>query len=179
MTFSVVEENVFQNGTGANQPLGVFTASALGVPTSRDFSTGNTSTAVKADGLIGALYNLKPQYQANAKWLFNRTVVRDIRKLKDGNGQYLWVGGLAAAPDTILGHEFMMSEKTPNTMTASLYVGMIADWSFYWIADALNMTIQRLSELYAETNQIGFIARKEMDGMPVLGEAFSRVKLSA
>ncbi len=176
--FDKVEENVFQNGDGATKPLGVFTASAAGIPTGRDVSDGNTTTLVKADGLINALYALKPQYMANAKWMFNRTVVRDIRKLKDGTGQYLWIGGLAGAPDTILGHEFMMSEFTPNTMTAGLYVGMIADWSFYWVADAIDMQIKRLDELYAEANQVGFIARKEMDAMPVLAEAFSRIKLA-
>ncbi len=37
------------------------------------------------------------------------------------------------------------------------------------------MTIQRLAELYAATNQVGFIARKETDGMPVLEEAFARL----
>ena len=39
------------------------------------------------------------------------------------------------------------------------------------------MMIQRLNELYARTNQVGFIGRLETDGMPVLGEAFARVKL--
>ena len=38
------------------------------------------------------------------------------------------------------------------------------------------MELQRLAELYAETNQIGFIGRQEVDGMPVLEEAFARLK---
>jgi hypothetical protein len=46
------------------------------------------------------------------------------------------------------------------------------------IADALSMQIQRLNELYAETNQVGFIGRWETDGAPVLEEAFVRVKLA-
>ena len=56
---------------------------------------------------------------------------------------------------------------------------MIADFSYYWIADALDMRIQRLVELYAATNQVGFIGRLETDAQPVLAEAFSRVKLAA
>jgi HK97 family phage major capsid protein len=67
----------------------------------------------------------------------------------------------------------------PNTQTAGLYVGMCGDFSFYWIADALDVTVQRLVELYAETNQVGFIGRKETDGMPVLPEAFSRLTMHA
>jgi HK97 family phage major capsid protein len=40
------------------------------------------------------------------------------------------------------------------------------------------MTVQRLVELYAETNETGFIGRAEVDGAPVLAEAFARVKLA-
>jgi HK97 family phage major capsid protein len=71
-----------------------------------------------------------------------------------------------------------MSEYAPNTFTTGLYVGLIGDWSQYWIVDALDLTIQRLVELYAETNQTGFIGRMETDGAPVLAEAFARVKLA-
>ena len=46
------------------------------------------------------------------------------------------------------------------------------------LADALSMQVQRLNELYAETNQVGFIGRLETDGAPVLEEAFARVKLA-
>jgi HK97 family phage major capsid protein len=54
---------------------------------------------------------------------------------------------------------------------------MLGDFSQYWIVDALTMTIQVLLELYAATNQNGYISRFESDGMPVLEEAFARVKL--
>ena len=64
----------------------------------------------------------------------------------------------------------------PNTFTDGLYGGMIADFKNYWIAESLSLEIQRLVELYAETNQVGFIGRQELDGMPVLAEAFVRIK---
>jgi hypothetical protein len=40
------------------------------------------------------------------------------------------------------------------------------------------MIFQRLVELFAATNQVGFIGRRELDGMPVLSEAFVRVTLA-
>ena len=58
-------------------------------------------------------------------------------------------------------------------------VAVIGDFSNYWIVDALQMSIQRLVELYAETNQTGFIGRKESDGMIVLTEAFYALKVKA
>lgn len=178
--FAVSEEKAFLTGTGAAQPLGVFTASASGISTARDMSTGNTTTAVTADGLINNKYNLKAQYMASPslRWFFNRTVLRDIRKLKDGNGQYLWIAGLAGAPDTILEVPYLMSEYAPNTMTTGLYVGILGDFRWYYIVEALKMELQRLDERYAETSQVGFIGRMELDGMPVLEEAFSRIQLS-
>lgn len=177
--FSIVHENKFLNGNGVNQPLGLFTVSDQGITAAYDVSTGNTATEIKADGLIEAKFALKKQYWAKANWLFHRNALKMIRKMKTGEGDYLWRAGIATGqPDTILDTPYQLSEYVPSTFTTGLYVGMIGDFSFYWIADALDMTIQRLSELYAETGQIGFIARWESDGMPVLGEAFRRVKLA-
>ncbi len=176
---SVVEENAFLNGSGSNQPLGVFTASDDGISTSRDVSTDNTTTALKADNLIEVKYTLKDQYLAAARWIFNRAIIKVIRKLKDGEGNYLWRAGISTdRPDTILDLPFLSSEYAPSTLTTGLYVGILGDFSNYWIADALDMEIQVLTELYAATNQNGYILRKETDGMPVLEEAFVRVTMA-
>ncbi len=176
--FGITEEKGFQTGSGSKEPLGVFTASADGITTGRDVVGNNTATTIKADALIDAQYSLKEGYMSRATWLFHRDAVKQIRKLKDGNSQYIWSPGLASGqPSTILDRPFVMSEYTPNTFTAGLYVGMIADFSYYWIIDSLMMTIQRLVELYAETNQVGLIGRKSTDGAPVLEEAFARVTL--
>ncbi len=176
--FAITEEKGFLTGNGSQQPLGLFTASSRGISTARDVVTGNT-TGYTADSLFDAKYSLKQQYQAKAKWLFHRDSVRLIRKLKDGMGQYLWMPGIEnGAVDKLLDSPLMISEYVPNTFTTGLYVGMIGDFSFYWIADAETMQIQRLVELYAEANQTGFIARLELDGMPVLEEAFARIKTS-
>lgn len=178
--FAVSEEKGFLTGHGADQPLGVFTASSQGISTSRDVSTDNTSTEITADGLINAKYSLMSQYlmSANLRWIFHRTSVRNIRKLKDGNGQYLWTAGLSGQPDRILEVPYEMSEYAPSTFTSQQYVGIIGDFSWYWIAESLAFSLKRLDELYAATNQVGFIGRMEVDGMPVLEEAFARVKLA-
>jgi HK97 family phage major capsid protein len=176
--FAISQEKAFLTGHGVNQPLGVFTASADGITTARDVSTGNTATAPTFDGLISAKFALKGQYWSKAEWLFHRDVLAVIAKIKDGNGQYIWRESVRAGePDRILNLPVAMSENAPNTLTTGLYVGILGDFSNYWIADALDMQVQRLTELYAETNQTGFIGRMESDGMPVLAEAFTRVKL--
>jgi len=177
--FSVVMENAYLNGSGSNQPLGVFVASNDGISIARDVSTGNTAIEIRFDGLIEAKFTLKPQYWPRAKWLFHRDGLKQVAKLKDGEGQYLWRESVRVGePDRVLGLPVFMSEYAPNTFTTGLYVGILGDFAYYWIADALDMDMQRLDELYAATNQIGFVGRMESDGMPVLGEAFVRVKLA-
>lgn len=176
----IASENGYLNGNGSDEPLGIFTASTGGISTGRDVSTDNTTTEIKADGLINAKFSLKAQYQGSpsTRWMFHRTAIRNIRKLKDGNGQYLWAAGLGGKPDTILEVPYLMSEFAPSTFTTGLYVGIIGDFRFYYIADSLALEFQRLDELYAGTGQVGFIATLESDGMPVLEEAFARVKLA-
>ncbi len=178
--FAVTEEKAFLTGSGAQQPLGVFTPSVYGISTARDVSTGNTTTDITADGLIEAKYGLKQPYMQSGslRWIFSRPAVKKIRKLKDGVGQYIWQAGLGGTPDTLLDIPVLMSEYCPATFTTGLYVGILGDFSYYWIVESLNMQMQRLDELYAETNQTGFIARRELDAMPVLEEAFVRVKLA-
>jgi HK97 family phage major capsid protein len=177
--FGVTQEKGFMTGSGVNQALGVFTASNDGITTARDISTGNAATTVTFDGLTNAKYSLKGQYWNRSDWMFHRDVLSQIAKLKDGDGQYIWRESVRdGEPDRLLGRPVIMSEFAPNTMTTGQYVGILGDFSNYWIADALDLQIKRLNELYAETDQVGFIGRLSTDGMPVLAEAFARVKLA-
>jgi len=172
----VTEEKAFLTGTGNKQPLGVFTASAQGINTDRDVVSG-AATGFTADGLKLIKYSLKAQYMTKAQWLFHRDGVAKIATLKDGNGQYIFeMAEALGAMDILMGRPLNMSEFAPNTFTTGQYVGMFGDFSWYYIADSLNLRIKRLNELYARTGQVGFIFDSETDGMPVLSEAFARIK---
>jgi HK97 family phage major capsid protein len=173
-------EDGYLTGTGAQQPLGVFTASTDGISTNRDVNTGST-TSITADGLLNAKYALKSQYRNEVlgavRWLFHRDAIKIIAKLKDTTNQYLWQPGLQSGqPDRLLNLPVDESERVPNTFTDGNYVGLLANWQFYEIADALDMEMQVLYERYADSNQIGYIGRLKTDGMPTIEEAFVRVK---
>lgn len=177
--FGVTQEKAYLTGSGAGQPLGIFTAHADGIPTGRDISEDNTTTGVTADGLISAKYSLKQQYWAMARWMAHRDFYKMAAKLKDGDGQYIWRESVRVGePDRLLGLPVATSEYAPNTFTTGKYVAAVGDFSHYWIADAMTLEMQRLVELYAESNQIGLIGRLDSDGQPVLAEAFARVKLA-
>ena len=174
--FAVAEEKAFLLGNGVGKPLGVFVASDQGISTARDVTVGTGD--ITMDGLIAAKYALKQQYWRRATWLFHRSVVEKIAKMKDSTGQYVWRESTRVGePDRLLGFPVLMSEFAP-TFEPGRYVGILGDFSAYWIVEALDMQIQRLTELYAEANQVGFIARRELDGMPILEEAFVRLKLA-
>ncbi|MGW4030754.1 phage major capsid protein [Streptomyces sp. NPDC004838] len=182
--FAVTAEKAYMTGDGNKKPLGLFTASPLGISTGRDVQVSTSGTGLvnvalgnAGDDLITAKYTLKGQYHKKAQWLFHRQVIASVRKLKDGQDNYVWRAGLSSdQPDTILDLPFITSEFAPSTFADNDYLGILGDFSFYWIAEALQFEVQRLVELYAETNQVGFIGRQEADGMPVLEEAFVRLQ---
>lgn len=184
--FGVTTEKAFMTGDGNQKPLGLFTSSTAGISTARDrdikiSGSGFDSTnGASADDLIDIKYALKAAYHPRARWLFHRTVLAEIRKLKSTDGVYIWQAGLASdRPDTILDIPYVLSEWVPNTIADEAYVGMLGDFSNYWIVDTLAFEVQRLVELYSEANQIGFIGRQEIDAMPVLEEAFIRIQAEA
>ncbi|MEU6952077.1 phage major capsid protein [Streptomyces sp. NPDC045714] len=182
--FGVTAEKAYMTGDGNQKPLGLFTPNADGIPTTRDVDVSTTGSGFvnaaggnSADDLITAKYTLKSAYHAKARWLFHRMAIASVRKLKDGDGNYIWKAGLASDQgDRILDIPFITSEFAPSTFGDGDYVGMLGDFSYYWIAEALSFEVQRLNELYAESNQVGFIGRQEADGMPVLAEAFIRLQ---
>lgn len=179
---AVTLEKGMMTGHGAGQPLGVFTASSDGINTDRDVSGDNTTTALKTDSLLDAIGSLKQQYlnDPSTAWVFSRTALTQLHKLKDGTGNYLVQPNLVERRGlTIRGYPILLSEYCPATFTTGLYVGMLAAWRHVWGAFVGSMAVQRLVELYAATNQTAFILRGHWDAQPVVPEAFARIKLSA
>ncbi|WP_066373964.1 phage major capsid protein [Herbidospora mongoliensis] len=187
--FALTMEKAYMTGNGNKKPLGLFTASSQGISTNRDVTVGDISADqwdISPEGLIDAKYTLKAGYHTRARWLFHRNTIARIRKIRTddgagpGTGQFIWQPGLVNdRPPTILEVPYVLSEWVPSTYTDGSYVGMIGDFSYYWIVDALDMTVKRLVELYAEQNLIGFIGRLEGDGMPIYEEPFVRLKIVA
>lgn len=185
--FAITEEAAFLTGTGAQQPLGVFTASNDGIPTTRD-TTCASATAFTADELIDCEESIKDQYQMRGTWMASRGFRQRCRKLKDSNGVYLLTtdgpsgGGNNnnnnVGFNQLHGRPLIVNENAPNTFTTGQYIAIFGDFSFYYIQDGLDMEIQRLDEIAARRNKVAWIGRKETDAMPVLSEAFARLKLA-
>lgn len=159
------EENAFMTGTGAQQPLGIFTSS---LPST---VTAASATDIAYADLVNVEFSLKSQYRPGASWIIHRTIIKELMLLVDGVGRPL----LRDVPNagtrfSLLGYDINESEYAPSSSATGLKVAALGNWKrAYWIVDSLNLTVQRLVELYAETNETGFIFRKETDGMVVDG----------
>ena len=96
-----------------------------------------------------------------------------------GSGNYLWQQGLGGAPNTILDKPYYLSMYAPSTFTSGLYMYVLGCFGEgYWIAENIRTRIDVLTELYAATNQYGYVSRVRVDGMPVMEKAFVRGKLA-
>ncbi len=161
------EEDAFFNGDGVGKPIGIFNKTG-GADTG---VTAASATAITADEIIDLFYSLNAPYRKNAVWVMNDSTVKAIRKLKDNNGNYLWQPALTAGtPDTLLGRPVYTSSYVPAIAAGKKTIAF-GDFGYYWIADRQGRNFKKLSELYAATDQTGFVATQRVDGKLILPEA--------
>lgn len=94
-----------------------------------------------------------------------------ILELRTNNGNYIWKPGLEIGkPDTLLNRPLKTSAFMPEIKGGSKVMAF-GDYSYYWVADRQNRTFRRLNELYARTDQVGFLTTQRVDGKLILPEA--------
>lgn len=169
------EEEAFFIGDGVGKPTGIFNeigGGELGV-------TASTQTVLKLDEILDLFYSLKSPYRKKATFVMNDSTVKEIRKLKDGNGQYLWQPSVTAGePDTILNRPVKTSSYVPLAVAGAKPIAF-GDFSYYWVADRQGRSFQRLNELFAATGQVGFKASQRVDGKLILPEAIKVLQMKA
>lgn len=161
------EEEAFFVGDGTGKPTGLLNTTGGG----QVGVTTGSATAITLDEVLDLFYSLKAPYRNKAVFVMNDATIKAIRKLKDGNGQYLWQPSLqAGTPDTILNRPLHTSAYVP-TIAATAKTIVLGDFSYYWVADRQGRVFKRLNELFAATGQVGFIATQRVDGKLILPEA--------
>lgn len=148
-------------GSGSSQPNGVVTASGLGVTAADDVT-------ITADELIALQHSIDPAYRLSPKaaFMFNDTTLAFIRKLKDGQGNYLLQLGdfTKGVPSTILGKPFYINQAMDNCTTAAKKAVLFGDFGKYYVRKNGGYRMRRLDELFAANDQTGFIGFAEFDG---------------
>jgi HK97 family phage major capsid protein len=107
--FGKKESTAFVLGDGFKQPEGILTSAAVPY-----FANGH-ATNLSADALIGLMYSLPAQYRNRGVWVLNGTSLATIRKLKDGQGNFLWQPAFQAGqPETLLGRPVAEAVDMPD-----------------------------------------------------------------
>lgn len=99
--FGLKEGTAFLKGSGPKQPEGLLTANGVAYT-----PTGNANTlgSAPADLLIDFMYSLPTPYRNRGSWLMNSKTLGALRKLKDGQGNFLWQPSFQVGqPEQILG----------------------------------------------------------------------------
>ena len=96
--FAAQESAAFVNGDGVSKPKGFLSYPIVdnGLRNFGEMGTvytgvdGDFSATNPADTLIDLIYAPKQAYRAKARFLMNRSVIGNLRKFKDAEGNYLW-----------------------------------------------------------------------------------------
>ena len=169
------EEEAFFVGDGAGKPTGILSATGgaeIGV-------TAASATAITFDEVMDLYYSLRSPYRRSAVFIMNDSTVKALRKLKNGNGDYIWQPSVTAGtPDTILNRPVYTSAFVP-ALAGSAKPILFGDMNYYWIADREGRRFQRLNELYAPNGQVGFLSSERVDGKLILPEAVKCLQMKA
>jgi len=175
--FSRVESAAFVTGNGTGKPTGF-----LSLDNGTDYGqveqiNMGAAAALTTDGLIDIKFALLEYYMERGTWLMSRTTVREIMKLKDGNGNYIWDTNLVTSgPSMLLGLPVRMSTSMPAVAANALSV-VLADWKeAYLIVDRLG--ISTLRNPYRVPPFIEYYTRKRVGGDVINGQAIKIGKIS-
>lgn len=167
--FAKAEGSAFVTGNAVGKPEGILTNADVNKTTViYDLSDAK----ILLDGLIDLLYAPKSAYASGASILARRATIALLRKAKDSNNKYYWEPDWQqGTPGRFMGNPIVEVPDVPACGDGA-YSIIYADLKKgYVISDRVQIEIQRLVELYAESGQVGFIARKRVGGQVVLAEA--------
>lgn len=165
---AIDEDEMFLTGVGGATPKGVLGNRSGAEKTPDDgigYKASGVAAALDPDGLIDLVYGLDTQYRGNAVLVGATATHASIRKMKDGESNYLWARGLAVGePATLLNYPFYESEAMP-AIAANAYPLIFGDFRGYVIADRIGMTIDRVTDTTTTgQNKVAFFARRRLGG---------------
>ena len=148
----------FTTGTGASQPKGI----TVGLTTGKTTASG---TAIAADELLDLINSIDDAYLDGSRFMFHKNILLALRKLKDGSGQYLWQPGMRlGVPDMLFSYPYTVNLDMTSTITSGDLTMIFGKLDTYKVRQVKGMRFIRLSERYAEFDQIAFDVFLRQDG---------------
>ena len=152
IAFALQEGTAFVTGDGINKPKGFLSYTAVAQASWTWGNLGYIATGVAGafpasnpgDKLLDLIYSVKAPYRANGTFVMNRTTQGAVRKMKDGQGNYLWQP--AAKPGetpSLMGYAVAECEDMPDIAANSLSLAY-GDFSRgYLIVDRAGIRVLR------------------------------------
>lgn len=177
--FAVAEGAAVVTGDSSGKPEGFLDNTSVGETNSGSAAT-IADSAGQANGLITLYHAIKTAYAVRGTWVLNRTTLGAVRRLKDGDNNYVWQPGLATLrPNTILDAPYVEVPDMPNEAAGAFPIAY-GDWSRgYTLVDRVQMSMLRDPYTQATGGKIRFIFRKRVGGQVTLPEAIRKLKCSA
>ena len=189
---SETENIAFVNGDGVVKPRGFMSYAADAVTTkdaSRDWGklqymkTGVNgafaTSGAGADVLIELVHSMKKQHRQNAVWAANRTTFAAVRKVKDGDGNYLWSMGdvQKGQPSTLLGYDTAEFEDMDDISNGSFSMAFANFADGYLIVDRLGISILR--DPFTSKPKVKYYTRKRVGGDVINFDCIKLLKFSS
>ena len=174
--FAKAEGTAFVSGNAVGKPEGFMTNSSVSEVVS------GAGAALTGDGLISLVHSIKSEYSRNATFVFNRSTLAEIGKLKDTAGQYVFQAGMmltSGVPNSVLGFPYIQATDMPSVGAGNFPIAF-GDFSRgYMIVDRIAMAVLRDPFTQATSGNVRYIARRRVGGQVILPEAIVKQKVSA
>lgn len=171
ISFAEKEGTAFVTGDGTARPRGFLDYTKVDNASWSWGNIGFIKTGVAGafpatdpgDRLIDLVYAVKSGYRGNGTFVFNRATQAVIRKMKDGDGSYLWQpAAKAGEASTLMGFPVAESEDMPDIATDSYAVAFGDFRRGYLIVDRAGIRILR--DPYSSKPYVLFYTTKRVGG---------------
>ncbi|CDZ27992.1 phage major capsid protein [Neorhizobium galegae] len=144
--FGKKESTAFVLGDGFKQPEGILTSTAV------QYVPNGHATLFAIDAFISLMYSLPAQYRNRGVWLMNGTTLAAVRKLKDGQGNFLWQPAFQAGqPETLLGRPVAEAIDMPDVVANAFPIAFGDLATAYRIVDRQALGV--LSDPYTQATR--------------------------
>lgn len=183
--FSTQENTAFISGTGTNQPKGLLGYTAVA---DASHSWGNIgyvasggagafASGEEVERLLDLIYAVKPGFRANARFVMNRRTLSALRKVKDGDGRYIFAPGLGGEASSLLGFPITEIEDMPDIAANATPIAFGDFRRGYLIVDRQGARVLR--DPYSAKPYVLFYTTKRVGGGVQNFDAIKLMKFAA
>ena len=164
------EEEAFLHGDGIAKPLGLI------YQMDREVTTEKAGT-ISTDDLLDLKHAIPTRYRKDAVFLMHDSTLRELFKLRTGEGQDIWYENLKKnIPLAIFSHRVITCPSMPTIDSGKPPI-LFGDFKHFVIGDRKHRRIKRLNEVHAQQGQVAYIMSQRVDAKLLDKNAIAALKM--